>query len=88
MLLKSERGNAKSIYDRYQIMVQVIPILLAGVSGPWLWPLSRKTKPKQFFTLEKDKSLFLTNHIEIFSLSLEDQFTSLIRTRETKEKYK
>ncbi len=36
----------------------VIPILLAGGSGKRLWPLSRKSYPKQFSKLVGDKTLF------------------------------
>ncbi|NUH65496.1 mannose-1-phosphate guanylyltransferase/mannose-6-phosphate isomerase [Sulfitobacter sp. S0837] len=36
----------------------VHPILLAGGSGTRLWPLSRKSYPKQFAELMGDKSLF------------------------------
>ena len=40
-------------------MVQVItPVLLAGGSGTRLWPLSRKSYPKQFSSLMGDKTLF------------------------------
>ena len=38
----------------------IIPIILCGGSGTRLWPLSRKSFPKQFLTLnsENEKSLF------------------------------
>lgn len=36
----------------------VIPVLLAGGSGTRLWPLSRKSNPKQFAAFHQDKSLF------------------------------
>ena len=39
-------------------MSKVYPILLAGGSGTRLWPLSRKSYPKQFSNLIGDKSLF------------------------------
>lgn len=39
-------------------MTQITPILLAGGSGTRLWPLSRKSYPKQFSTLLGDKTLF------------------------------
>ena len=39
-------------------MSKVIPILLAGGSGTRLWPLSRKTYPKQFSKLINKSSLF------------------------------
>ena len=39
-------------------MSKVYPVLLAGGSGTRLWPLSRKTYPKQFSNLIGDKTLF------------------------------
>ena len=39
-------------------MSKVYPILLAGGSGTRLWPLSRKSYPKQFSNLIGDKTLF------------------------------
>lgn len=39
-------------------MTQITPVLLAGGSGTRLWPLSRKSYPKQFTRLVGDHSLF------------------------------
>lgn len=40
-------------------MTQIVhPILLAGGSGTRLWPLSRKSYPKQFAKLMGEESLF------------------------------
>lgn len=39
-------------------MSKVYPVLLAGGSGSRLWPLSRKSYPKQFSNLIGDKTLF------------------------------
>lgn len=39
-------------------MKAINPILLAGGSGTRLWPLSRKTFPKQFVNFNSEKSLF------------------------------
>lgn len=36
----------------------IYPVIIAGGSGTRLWPLSRKTYPKQFSKLNGDKSLF------------------------------
>ncbi|MDO5706664.1 MAG: sugar phosphate nucleotidyltransferase, partial [Paracoccus sp. (in: a-proteobacteria)] len=36
----------------------IIPVLLAGGSGTRLWPVSRKSFPKQFAHLTGDFSLF------------------------------
>ena len=39
-------------------MPKIYPVLLAGGSGTRLWPLSRKSYPKQFSNLFAEKSLF------------------------------
>ena len=39
-------------------MTKIYPVLLAGGSGTRLWPLSRKSYPKQFSNLVGDKTLF------------------------------
>ena len=39
-------------------MSQIIPVILCGGSGTRLWPLSRKSFPKQFAQLLGDESLF------------------------------
>lgn len=39
-------------------MVSITPIILAGGSGQRLWPLSRKSYPKQFSSLLEKQSLF------------------------------
>ena len=39
-------------------MTNIYPVLLAGGSGTRLWPLSRKSYPKQFSSLMGDQSLF------------------------------
>ena len=39
-------------------MTMITPILLCGGSGTRLWPLSRKSYPKQFAPLLGDTSLF------------------------------
>lgn len=36
---------------------KIIPVILCGGSGTRLWPLSRKSFPKQFVPLVNDKSL-------------------------------
>jgi len=41
-----------------RIMAQIFPVILAGGSGTRLWPLSRKSYPKQFAQLLGDSSLF------------------------------
>ena len=39
-------------------MCKLYPVLLAGGSGTRLWPLSRKSYPKQFSKLIGEKTLF------------------------------
>ena len=39
-------------------MSKVFPVLLAGGSGTRLWPLSRKSYPKQFSSVIGEKTLF------------------------------
>ena len=39
-------------------MSKITPILLAGGAGTRLWPLSRKSYPKQFSPLLGEDSLF------------------------------
>ena len=39
-------------------MIPITPILLAGGSGTRLWPLSRKSYPKQFMHLTSNETLF------------------------------
>ena len=48
-------------------MNDVIPVLLAGGSGTRLWPLSRKSYPKQFSKLIGDQSLFQQNALRLTS---------------------
>lgn len=39
-------------------MTKINPVVLSGGSGTRLWPLSRKSNPKQFLNFFSDKSLF------------------------------
>lgn len=48
-------------------MNKIIPVLLAGGSGTRLWPLSRKSYPKQFSKLIGDKSLFQQSALRLLS---------------------
>jgi len=48
-------------------MTEVIPVLLAGGSGTRLWPLSRKSYPKQFSKLIGDQSLFQQSALRLTS---------------------
>ena len=46
------------------------PILLAGGSGTRLWPLSRKTYPKQFVKFNSEKTLFQEAALRLLSSSI------------------
>jgi mannose-1-phosphate guanylyltransferase/mannose-6-phosphate isomerase len=48
-------------------MSRVYPVLLAGGSGTRLWPLSRKSYPKQFSNLIGDKTLFQSSAHRLIS---------------------
>lgn len=48
-------------------MAKIYPVLLAGGSGTRLWPLSRKSHPKQFSNLIGDKTLFQQSALRLTS---------------------
>ena len=48
-------------------MDEIIPVILAGGSGTRLWPLSRKSYPKQFLQIIGDKSLFQESALRLTS---------------------
>ncbi len=48
----------------------IIPILLAGGSGTRLWPLSRKSYPKQFSKIVSDMSLFQSSAKRLISSNI------------------
>lgn len=51
-------------------MSKITPVLLAGGSGTRLWPLSRKSYPKQFSNLLGEKSLFQETALRLTSSDL------------------
>jgi len=53
-------------------MSNVYPVLLAGGSGTRLWPLSRKSYPKQFSNLLGEKSLFQSSAQRLTSSDILD----------------
>jgi len=50
--------DAVSVMLRREYLMSITPVLLCGGSGTRLWPLSRKSYPKQFTALVGDESLF------------------------------
>ena len=48
-------------------MLQIFPVLLAGGTGTSLWPLSRKSYPKQFSNLINGKTLFQSSALRLSS---------------------
>ena len=48
-------------------MTCISPVILAGGSGTRLWPLSRKSYPKQFSSLIGDKTLFQQTALRVSS---------------------
>ncbi|GAA0714278.1 hypothetical protein GCM10009430_07230 [Aquimarina litoralis] len=53
-------------------MSKIVNVILSGGSGTRLWPLSRKSKPKQFLKIFNDQSLF--QHTIKRNTSLVDDF--------------
>ena len=53
-------------------MSQVYPILLAGGSGTRLWPLSRKSYPKEFSQLFGEETLFQSSAQRLTSSDMLD----------------
>ena len=51
-------------------MTEIVPIILAGGSGTRLWPVSRKSYPKQFSKLLGDHSLFQQSVLRSLSSNL------------------
>jgi len=53
-------------------MSKVYPVLLSGGSGTRLWPLSRKSYPKQFSKLIGEKTLFQSSALRLMSSDMLD----------------
>ena len=49
------------------VLQKITPILMAGGSGTRLWPLSRKSYPKQFANLIGNKTLFQESALRVQS---------------------
>ena len=52
------------------LMSRIYPVLLAGGSGTRLWPLSRKSYPKQFANLMGDHTLFQQSALRLTSSAI------------------
>ena len=52
------------------LMSKIYPVLLAGGSGTRLWPLSRKSYPKQFFNLIGGQTLFQQSAMRLTSSAI------------------
>ena len=61
-------------------MSKIYPVLLAGGSGTRLWPLSRKSYPKQFSNLIGEKTLFQSCAERLTSSDLLDFATHITLT--------
>ena len=61
-------------------MSKIYPLLLAGGSGTRLWPVSRKSLPKQFTNLLGKKTLFQTTVERLTSSNLIDFYSHVILT--------
>ena len=51
-------------------MIKILPVLLAGGSGTRLWPLSRKSYPKQFSDLIGGQTLFQQSALRLTSSAI------------------
>ena len=49
---------------------EIVPVILAGGSGTRLWPVSRKSFPKQFLKITGNKSLFQLSAIRLITSKL------------------
>ena len=61
-------------------MVRISPVLLAGGSGTRLWPLSRKSYPKQFANLIGEKTLFQQSALRLTTSAQVEFATHIILT--------
>lgn len=53
-------------------MKKIIPVILSGGSGTRLWPLSRKSRPKQFLALASEKTMFQETIVRLKGSSISD----------------
>ncbi len=57
---------------------QIIPVILAGGSGTRLWPLSKKSSPKQFLKLIGSRSLFQEALLRVAEIPSADEILVVI----------
>jgi len=72
--------DKKLAYESKTKMTNIIPIILAGGSGTRLWPLSRKSYPKQFSNLVGNHSLFQQSALRLISSDLTTFLEPIILT--------
>ena len=58
LIYQNKTNSVWTYQEGFWIMQQITPVILCGGSGSRLWPLSRKSYPKQFVPLVGDKTLF------------------------------
>ena len=74
--------SSKNIY-------KIIPIILAGGTGSRLWPLSRKSFPKQFLNLlDDDKFTMLQKTYKRLKISKKNYFRQYLAYHEGWKNYK
>ena len=62
---------------------KIVNVILSGGSGTRLWPLSRKSKPKQFLRIFDDKSLF--QHTVERNKTIVDEFMLITNESQTSQ---
>ena len=58
--------------SRSQINKKIVPVILSGGYGTRLWPLSRKSFPKQFISLDKNDEKSLLQKTQLRILGIKD----------------
>ena len=61
-------------------MKKITPIILSGGVGARLWPISRKSFPKQFSTLIGERSLFQQSVCRVQGIIFDEPSVVAIRT--------
>ena len=63
-------------------MKSIIPVMLAGGVGKRLWPISRKSFPKQFCKLIDNKSLFQLTALRFKNHNIIEFLEPIVMTNE------